>query len=259
MKKIKFASLLISCIMLIALMAACGTKSGSGEKQKLVMGTSADYPPYEFIDTANGEEIIGFDIDIANYIADALGFELEIQDMDFSGLIPALTNNRVDFVIAGMTPTEDRLKSVDFTVVYYTAEQTIVTKNDSGIQSLEDLQGKILGVQLGSIQEGIAEEISEEVGGVEIAQRNRITDLIQELLSGRIDAAIIENTVGQGHVDANPVLTSFVIEEETEAGSAIALPKGSELTNQFNEVLQEMFDNGTMEELIVKWFSGELE
>lgn len=279
MKKTKLVSFLFSCIMLITLLGACGTAGdqtsqgseqstegvektestetgGSEEKQTLVMGTSADYPPYEFINTAISEDIIGFDIDIANYIADALGFELVIENMDFNGLVAALTTNRVDFVLAGMTPTPERLENVDFSVIYYTADQTIVAKADSGIETLEDLAGKVLGVQLGSIQEGIAKGIAEEVEGIDIQQRNRIPDLIQEILSGRIDAAIIENTVGQGHLNANPELVSFVIEDEEEAGSAIAFPKGSELTEQFNEVLQEMFDNGTMEELIVKWFSA---
>lgn len=261
-KRNKWIALALSCVMTVGLLAACGTsdnakQSGDGQKTKLVMGTSADYPPYEFIDTAVSDEIIGFDIDIANYIAEKLGFELEVQDMDFSGLIPALTNNRIDFVLAGMTPTAERMQNVDFSDIYYVAEQTIVTKDGSGITSLEDLKGKKVGVQLGSIQVGIANEIAEEVGGLEIVERNRITDLIQELKSNRIDAAIIENTVGKGHINANPELTSFVIVEENEAGSAIAFPKGSELRDKFNEVLREMIESGEMERLILKWFYDE--
>ncbi|OIJ15997.1 ABC transporter substrate-binding protein [Anaerobacillus arseniciselenatis] len=270
-KKNKILSFTLLCVLSIALLAACGTaqneeeaQQGTGgeapaEKQTLVMGTSADYPPYEFIDTAVSDEIIGFDIDIANYIADRLGFELEVRDMDFNGLVPALTNNRVDFVLAGMTPTPERLENVDFSEIYYVAKQTIVTKEDSGITSLEDLAGKTLGVQLGSIQVGLANDIAEEIGELEIAERNRITDLIQELMTNRIDAAIIEDTVGEGHIAVNPTLTSFPIVEENEAGSAIAFPKGSELTDQFNEVLQEMFENGKMDELILKWFYPEEE
>lgn len=264
-KKNKILSFALSCILSVGLLAACGTadngetNQGTDERQTLVMGTSADYPPYEFIDTAVSDEIIGFDIDIANYIADRLDFNLEVRDMDFNGLVPALTNNRVDFVLAGMTPTEERLQNVDFSEIYYVAHQTIVTKQDSGITSLEDLAGKKIGVQLGSIQVGIANDIAEEIGELEIVERNRITDLIQELKSNRIDAAIIEDTVGKGHIAVNPELTSFIIVEENEAGSAIAFPKGSELKEQFNAVLQEMFENGKMEELIMKWFYPEEE
>ncbi|OIJ20334.1 ABC transporter substrate-binding protein [Anaerobacillus alkalidiazotrophicus] len=252
----KILSFALSCVLSIGVLAACGGQADE-EKVTLVMGTSADYPPYEFIDTAVSDEIIGFDIDIANYIADQLGFELEIQDMDFNGLVPALTNNRIDFVLAGMTPTPERLENVDFSDIYYVAEQTIVFNAEKGYTSLEDLEGKKLGVQLGSIQVELANEIAEEIGGIEILERNRITDLIQEIKTGRIDAAIIEDTVGKGHIEANPELTSFVIVEENEAGSAIAFPKGSELKDEFNKVLQEMVDNGEMDRLIMKWFYGE--
>ncbi|OIJ16902.1 ABC transporter substrate-binding protein [Anaerobacillus alkalilacustris] len=252
----KILSFALSCVLSIGVLTACGGQADE-EKVTLVMGTSADYPPYEFIDTAVSDEIIGFDIDIANYIADHLGFELEIQDMDFNGLVPALTNNRIDFVLAGMTPTPERLENVDFSDIYYVAEQTIVFNAEKGYTSLEDLEGKKLGVQLGSIQVELANEIAEEIGGIEILERNRITDLIQEIKTGRIDAAIIEDTVGKGHIEANPELTSFVIVEENEAGSAIAFPKGSELKDEFNKVLQEMVENGEMDRLIMKWFYGE--
>ncbi len=270
-KKNKILSFALSCVLSLGLLAACGTadnetetEQGTGgeapvEKVTLVMGTSADYPPYEYIDTAVSEEIIGFDIDIANYIADRLGFELEVRDMDFGGLVPALTNNRVDFVLAGMTPTPERLENVDFSEIYYVAQQMIVTKADSDIETLEDLAGKKLGVQLGSIQVGLANEIADEVEGLEVVERNRITDLIQELKSNRIDGAIIEDKVAEGHLNANNDLDAFIIEEESEAGSAIAFPKGSELKDQFNEVLQEMFENGEMDRLIMKWFYPEEE
>lgn len=269
-KKNKILTFALSCVVSIGLLAGCGTgddkkddqQGATGgdapqEKVTLVMGTSADYPPYEFIDTAGSGEIIGFDVDIANYIADKLGFELEIRDMDFNGLIGALGSGRLDFVLAGMTPTPERLENVDFSDIYYVAEQTIVSKAENGIDTLDKLAGKKLGVQLGSIQVDLAEDIAEEVGDVQIEFRNKISDLIQELKSNRIDGAIIEDKVAEGHLANNPELTMFVIQEEGEAGSAIAFPKGSELVDQFNEVLREMEQNGELEKLIEKWFRSE--
>ena len=126
------------------------------------MVTSADYPPYEFRDTATGKnEIIGFDIDIAKYITKELGFELEISDTDFNGIIPALQSRRADFAMAGMTPTEERQKNVDFSDIYYEAKNTIVALKGSKLNSPEDLAGKNVGVQLGSTQEKAAKKFKD--------------------------------------------------------------------------------------------------
>ncbi|HCF29759.1 MAG TPA: polar amino acid ABC transporter permease, partial [Cyanobacteria bacterium UBA11049] len=103
------------------------------------MVTSADYPPYEFRDTATGkDEIIGFDIDIAKRIAEELNFELEIRDTDFNGIIPALQSRRADFAMAGMTPTEERRKNVDFSEIYYEAKNTIVSQKGNNLKNPED-------------------------------------------------------------------------------------------------------------------------
>jgi arginine/lysine/histidine transporter system substrate-binding protein len=251
-------------VLLMGVLAACGTSteknSGSnGEKKKvLTMGTSADYAPFEYVETAKSDEIIGFDIDLANMIAGELGYEVEIKDMDFNGLIGALQSEKVDFVMAGMTPTEKRKKSVDFSDVYYTAKHMVISSKDSNIKSIEDLEGKTVGVQLSSIQEGEAEEIGKTVK-IKVEKRTRIPELVQEIKAGRIDAAIIEDTVAEGYFKNNPDLAGFTIEEENEedAGSAIAFPKDSKLTKEFNKVLKEKMENGEVEKLIIKWFGGE--
>ncbi|MRX73138.1 transporter substrate-binding domain-containing protein [Bacillus lacus] len=259
MKKGLFLSLLL---VLSIVLAACGgstTGTGTSEKKVLKMATSADYPPFEFIDTANGsDEIIGFDVDLAKALAEKAGYTIEVQDIDFNSLIPALQSNQVDLVLAGMTPTEDRKKSVDFTDIYYTAKHMIVSLEGSSISKIEDLEGKTLGVQLGSIQEEEAEKIAENVD-VKIENRNRIPDLVQEMKANRFDAAIIEDTVAKGYFEKDKDLTGFTLAdgEEGEAGSAIAFPKGSEYTEQFNKALNEMKENGELEALIVKWFGGE--
>ncbi|MBE9108333.1 transporter substrate-binding domain-containing protein [Nodosilinea sp. LEGE 07298] len=243
----------------VSLTAACGgnesAEGGEAAGGVLTMATSADYPPYEFVETAGGtEEIVGFDVDIARHIATELGYDLEITNIDFNGLIPALQAGRADFVMAGMTPTEERQQNVDFSDIYYTAQQTIVSPSGSGITSPADLEDKTVGVQLGSIQEGLAQDLATETPGMELSPLNRINEIVQELKSGRIDAAIIEDTVAKGFLENNPDLEAVVIPEEGPVGSAIAFPKDSERVDDFNQVLAEMESSGLMEELIVKWF-----
>ena len=266
MKKI-FSYFLFS-ILLIGLLAACGTSekdssnsaNGSNDgnkeaKKQLTMGTSADYPPFEFIDTAKGSEIIGIDVDIAKAIAEKLGYELKVKDMDFGGLIQALRSGQVDLVLAGMTADKDRKKNVDFSDPYYTSKHMIISLKDNGIESLEDLNGKKIGVQLGTIQEDKAEEIKDEAG-FQVESRNRIPDLIQEIKSGRFDAAMIEDTVGHGFLANNQDLAGFSI-DDADGGYAIAFPKNSELTEEFNKVLKEMIENGEIDNIVKKWFDGE--
>ncbi|WP_191560872.1 transporter substrate-binding domain-containing protein [Metabacillus idriensis] len=252
--------LVLISMLVIGVLAACGSSENGtgGEKKVLKMATSADYPPFEYIDTAKGSDIIGFDVDLAKAIGKELGYEIKVEDMDFTGLIPALQANKADLVLAGMTPTADRKESVDFSDVYYTAKHMIVAKKGSGIESIEDLEGKTVGVQLASIQEGKAEEISKEVN-IKVENRNRIPELIQEMKSGRFDAAIIEDTVAKGYFENDKELEGFTIEDGNteEAGSAIAFPKDSKHTEEFNKVLQEMKENGELEKLVVKWFGGE--
>lgn len=228
---------------------------GAAAPQKLVMGTSADYPPYEFRDTAGGKnEIIGFDVDIANYITKQLNYTLEIKDMDFNGLLPALQAKRVDFVMAGMTPTEERKKSVDFTDIYFEAKNTIIALKGSNLKKVEELAGKGVGVQLGSIQEGDMKKAAEKIQGINLKPLNKIGDLIQEIKSKRLDAAIVEDTVAKGYVAANPDLEFNVIPSEGPSGSAIAFPKDSALVKPFNEVLAQMKQKGEVEKLVKKWF-----
>ncbi|KGX92881.1 ABC transporter substrate-binding protein [Pontibacillus halophilus JSM 076056 = DSM 19796] len=245
-------------MMTLLVVAACGSSvdgQSSEDKKKLVMGTSADYKPYEFIDTDQSEDIIGFDIDIANHIADELGYELEVRNMDFNGLVAALNSNKVDFVISGMTPTEKRKEQVDFSDIYYVAKDAIVFNGEDGYKELSDLEGKTVGVQLGSIQEELAKDLEQEIDGLKIKSLDTIPNLVQELKAGRIDATIIENTVSKGYLEANDGLGQFEVNDQGEQGSAIAFPQGNdELVQQFNEEISNMKESGKMDELIQKWF-----
>lgn len=254
---------LLTIVFAAGVLSACGSEeSGSdsaSDKKVLKMATSADYKPFEYIDTAKSEEIIGFDVELAKTLAEKLGYELEVSDMDFGGLITALKNGQADLVLAGMTPTEKREKSVDFSDIYYTSNHMVVTAKDSGISSVEDLEGKTVGVQMGSIQETKADELAETIN-MKVEDRNRIPELVQEIKAGRFDAAIIEDTVAEGYLEKNDELTGYVLEQsEEEVGYAMAFPKDSELRGQFNDELQKMKENGELDKLILKWFDADAE
>lgn len=245
-------------LLMIAILAGCGTSSDSegSDKKELIMGTSADYPPFEYIDSAKSEEIIGFDIDLANALGEKLGYTIKVKDFDFSGLIPAIQAGQVDLVMSGMSPTPERKENVDFSDIYYTAQDLVITKKDSNINSVEDLKGKTIGVQLASIQEDAAKEIAKNVD-VKVENRDRIPQLVEEIKAGRFDAAIIEDVVAQGYLNKDDTLSSFTATEANDdAGSAIAFPKDSDLTEKFNEELNKMQENGELDKLIVKWFGN---
>lgn len=255
-------SYVLLTLVLLLMFSAAGDLLPSGQqkaiaKEKhnktLVMGTSADYAPYEYIDTTKGNKIIGFDVDVAKHIADKLGYNLVIKDMDFNGLVPALDAKRVDFVMAGMTPNAERKQKVDFSSTYYQAKQLIVT-DDSKIKKIKDLKGKSVGVQLGSIQEIEAKKIAAKVDGVRIEKRNKIPDLVQEIKSDRVDGAVIEDGVAIEFLNKNPDLSSFEIPGSASAGSAVALQKGSELTDDFNKEIAAMKENGELDKIAKKWF-----
>lgn len=259
---------MVMLVLVIAVLSACGTKSdnetssgseGTTEGKKvLIMGTSADYPPFEFVDTAKGEEIIGFDIDLANLIAEKLGFEVKVENIDFNGLIPAIQAGKVDFVLAGMSPNPERDQVVDFSEPYNETQQMVVTKKDSGIKTLEDLAGKTVGAQISSIQEDLAKEVAETVD-MKVESRNLIPEVVQELMTKRFDAAIIEDIVAENYVERNPDLTYFPVAVDDVDYKAAVFPEGSELKAQFDQAIQELTDSGKIEELRQKWFVVEAE
>lgn len=250
--------LLITLILTLVL-AACGqnNESGNGEagedKKVLTMGTSADFAPFESRNTSG--EVEGFDIDLAKYIADELGYELKIEDMKFDGLIGALQANRVDLVLSGMSATEKRAQNVDFSTQYHHSGEMFITLKDSEVTTLEQLEGKTVGVQLGTIQEEGARKLQETVN-FEIKAIDNATILIQELLSNRIDVAYLDKSVATGYINEQG-LTGFDDPTTSSPGMAVAFPKGSELVDEVNQVLKEMEENGKLEELKAKWLSEE--
>ena len=224
------------------------------EAGKLVIGTSADYPPYEFHVIKDGvDTIVGFDIEIAKEIAADMGVEVEFKDMAFNGLLAALEAGGVDFVIAGMTPTEERAQSVDFSKVYYTAVQGVLINvaNADAITSVEDLNGKVVGVQKGTTQEQIA---MEQIEGAEVKGLGKMADLILQLKNGNVDAVIAELPVGTAYANNNDDLMVADITLETgDSGSAIAMQKGSDaLVEAINATLDRLMAEGKIDQFVVE-------
>lgn len=221
---------------------------------KIIMGTNADFPPYEFHKIENGKDTIeGFDIDIANAIAKKLGVKLEIKDMDFKGLIPALQSGRIDMAIAGMTPTADREKNVDFSELYYNSQQVLVVNDNSEILNLKDLNGKTVAVQIGTTSAEAAKNIS----GAVLKQLNRVGDEFMDLKNNRVDGIVLEDTVAKAYLKEYPNMKMLNFKElnTEDNGAAVAVAKGNkELVNKINEVINEMKSDGEYEKLIEKWF-----
>lgn len=219
-----------------------GNLSDIKSKGKLVVGTSADYPPYEFHTMANGkDEIVGFDIDIAKEVAKELGVELEVKDMDFDGLLVALQAGKVDMVFAGMTPTDERKENADFSDIYYTATHRFILRSgeEGSVKSFDDLKGKKIGVQKGSIQEGIAKDNFDEANIKSLA---KVTDLVLDLKNKKVDAILIEEGVAKINCDKNKdiAMSDFVVTDEN-GGAAIALKKGStELQTEVNKTISKL-------------------
>lgn len=222
---------------------------------KLVVGMSADYAPYEFhyIDE-NGKDVIGgFDVDIANEIANEIGVNLVIQEMDFDALVSALPAGKVDLVISGMNPTEERAKVVDFSEVYYNSKHGILVRAEDAdkYQTFADLEGAKVGVQLGSTQEKIAKT---EIPNVNLQQLSNINNLILELKAGKVDAIVMEKPVAEMAVKSNPELAvGKPIYEEQTGGNAVGIAKNNpQLLAKVNEVITELNESGKMDEYIEK-------
>lgn len=260
MKNIK-SKKVISIIMTVIIafgLFGCSQKSDVPKmdeikkKGKVVIGTSADYPPYEFHKSIDGKDtIVGFDIEIAKEIAKDLGVEIEIKDMQFKGLLAALETGNIDFVAAGMNPTELRKKSGDFSKIYYTAVQCVVVRSEdeAKIKSVEDLKGKKIGVQMGAVQEELAKK---ELPNSEIKPLGKVSDLILSLSTKKIDAVIVELPVANSYIQQNPSLLISKVEiKSEESGSAIAVKKGnSDLVDSINKTIDRLIKEKTIDKFV---------
>lgn len=218
---------------------------------KLTMATNAYFPPYEYYD---GDAIVGIDADIAQAIADKLGLELVIEDMEFDSIITAVSTGKADFGLAGMTVTEERLKNINFSDSYATGVQSVIVKEDSDIASLDDLAGKMIGVQLATTGDIYA---SDEFGSDFVEQYNKGNDAVMALVSGKIDAVIIDNEPAKSYVAANEGLKILDTEYAVEDYAACIAKENTALLEAVNGALGELKADGTLQSIIDKYISAE--
>ncbi len=220
----------------------------------LTVGTNAEFPPFEYVND-NGEPD-GFDIALIKAIGEKLGVEVEVENMEFASLISSI-GSKIDVAIAGMTVTEERKESVDFSDSYYDAVQYVVLPADSEIATAADLENKAIGVQLGTTGDFIASDIA----GATVSQYNKAVDAVNDLINGRVDCVIIDKNpalVFEGKFEGQVVAidgAQFGFEPEQYA---IAMPKGdAALVEQVNAALEELKADGTFDELVKTYIEAE--
>lgn len=264
-KLLLFITSIITVFTLTACSSSNSTKTKSQElkdKGKIVLGVSPDYPPYEFLTTENGnKKVVGADIYLAEQVAKKLGVQVEIQQMAFDSLIAALNANKVDMVISGVNPTEERKKAVDFSDVYYTSKGIFVVNKDSEeIKSVADLKNKKIGVQKGSTYETYAKE-QLKMDDKNIQALTDVPSLLQDLKNKKIDVVLIPDDVAKIAMNkyTDIKISAFTAENDPEAtGMAIAFKKGKdnsnkELLEQVNAVIKEIQAQKTFEKELDKY------
>ncbi|MFS0956261.1 transporter substrate-binding domain-containing protein [Enterococcus casseliflavus] len=270
MKKLFGALVVLTGILVLG---ACGngdssstgssSASGSADNQLeaikaagvLNVATSADFAPFEFHALIDGKDtIVGADIDMVNEIADRLGVEVNILDLDFNAVLTALQQGKADIAVSGISATDERKQTFDFTDNYFTPEQKLVVNknNESTFDSIESLSGKKVGAQKGSIQEMI---VQDQLADSQLVSIAKVPNLVNELKQGSIDGLVLESAVAESYVAQNDdlVITDVALEASEGDSYAIALPKGStELQEELNSILKELIEDGTIDEYVQK-------
>ena len=227
--------------------------AGDAAGEKLIVGTNAAFPPFEYLGDDGQPE--GFDVALIKAVGEKIGAEVEVQDMEFDSLVSSI-GNKIDLAIAGMTVTEEREKMVDFSEPYYEAVQSVIVPKDSAISSAEDLKGATIGTQLGTTGNFIAEDIE----GASVSTYNKGVDAVNDLNNGRVDCVIIDKNpaevFGAQFADTLTVLPGSQFDFEAE-NYAIAMPKGSELKAKIDTALEELKADGTYDKLVAEYIDGD--
>ncbi len=259
----KLVSLLLAGVMCLSL-CACGAgqkagdaASGSGavktvESGKLIMATNAYFPPYEYYE---GSDIVGIDAEIVKALGEKLGLEVKIEDMEFDSIIAAVQSGKVDIGLAGMTVTEERKKTVNFSDSYAKGIQSVIVPENSDIKSVEDLaNNKMIGVQLSTTGDIYA---TGDYGAEHVTQYSKGGDAVLALTTGKVDAVIIDNQPAKSFVEANEGLKILETPYAEEDYAACISKDNEELLNAINGALKELKDDGTIQKILDKYIKAD--
>jgi polar amino acid transport system substrate-binding protein len=240
------AALLLSVVSL----AACSKKSTT-----YIVATDATWPPFEYVNDQN--QIVGFDIDLMNAIADKAGIKIEFQNVAFDPLLAGMAQGTYDMAISSITITADRAKSMLFSDPYYVAGQMIVVqKNNTSITSDDSLAGKTLGAQLGTTGESLANDVP----NAKVKTYNQIGLAIQDLLNGQVDAVICDTPIANSYVNKNASTLKIVGDALTTENYGIAISKTSDqkygLLAKVNQGLAAVKAEGLIDQLVTKWLAS---
>lgn len=264
-KYAKILSLALAVMLAVGLFAGCSqdgsnpstnpstepTTSTEPTNGTLTMATEAGFPPYEYYE---GEQIIGIDAEIAAAIANKLGMSLQIDDMDFDSTITAVQTGKADIAMAGMTVTEERMKSVNFSDSYATGIQVVVVAENGSVASLDDLAGKSIGVQQNTTGDIYA---TGDYGDENIQRFARYADAVSALSTGKIDAIIMDNEPAKSFVAANEGLKILDTEYAVEDYAIAIAKENTDLLDKVNAALKELTDDGTIPGIIAKYIPAE--
>ena len=246
----KIIALIFALVMMMSLFTLAGCSS---DDNVLVMGTNAEFPPYEYKD-ADGKTIIGIDAEIAKAVADKLGMELEIRDMKFDSLITAVKSGNVDIVLAGLTVNEERKQSVNFTDTYATGVQVVIVPEKSDIKTVDDLKGKKIGVQVGTTGDIYC---TGDYGQDFVKKYDNGPLAIAALKNGQIDCVVIDNEPAKQFVKANKGLKILDTEYVVEEYAAAIAKDNTELYDKVNKAMKELKADGTIDKIIAKYIKAE--
>ncbi len=254
----KIIALALALVMLSCLLAGCGSKEASGlktvESGKLIMATNAAFPPYEFIE---GNKIVGIDAEIAGAIAEKLGLELQIDDMEFDSIVESVKGGKADIGLAGMTVTPERQEAINFTASYATGVQVVIVAEGSAITTVDDLFAEgashAIGVQRNTTGDLYCTWDLEEKGLATIDRYSKGADAVQALLTGKVDCVVIDNEPAKAFVAANEGLMILDTEYAIEDYAAAMNKDNTELYEAVNGALEELIADGTVKAIVEKY------
>jgi len=249
MKTWKKISVLVLAVMMLLGLAAC---QKADEKETLVMATNAAFPPYEYYEDG---KIVGIDAEVAQAIADKLGMELVIEDMEFGAILSAVQSGKADIGLAGMTVTDERKLTVDFTPFYAQGKQVIIVKAEgSTVASADDLADKAIGVQENTTGDIFC---SGDYPDADIQRYSKGVDAVQALVQGKVDCVVIDSEPAQVFVSQNEGLTILETPYIVEDYAGALCKDNAELNAKIIEALNELLADGTIDTIVAKYISAE--